>query len=130
MPRIAVVRTEITPGGGGTVANNLVALGAGRVAVVGTIGNDGFGQELTGALASRGIDSELLVKAPGSQTFTYTKLLNAETGVEDLPRVDFINSKPLSEETERRLLNRLNAHVGAFDVIIVSDQAETEQGAW
>lgn len=126
--RVGVVRSEVTPGGGGTVANNLVALGAGRVAVVGTIGDDGFGHELTGALASCGIASELLVKAPGFQTFTYTKLLNAETGVEDLPRVDFINSKPLSSETERRLLNRLNAHVGGFDVIIVADQSETEQG--
>lgn len=126
--RVGVVRTEVTPGGGGTVANNLSALGAGRVAVVGAIGDDGFGMELTAALAARGIESELLVKAQGFQTFTYTKLLNIETGVEDLPRVDFINSKPLSEETERRLLNRLNAHVGGFDVIIVADQAETDQG--
>ena len=32
IPRIGVVRTEVTAGAGGTVANNLAALGAGRVA--------------------------------------------------------------------------------------------------
>jgi rfaE bifunctional protein kinase chain/domain len=128
IPRVGVVRTRVTPGGGGTVASNLVALGAGRVGVAGTIGDDGFGHELTGALAAYGIESELLVKAPGFQTFTYTKLLNSKTDKEDLPRIDFINAKPMAEEAERRLLNRLNAHISGFDVVVVSDQAETEQG--
>ena len=35
--RIAVVKTMVTPGAGGTVANNLAALGAGRVAVLGAV---------------------------------------------------------------------------------------------
>jgi bifunctional ADP-heptose synthase (sugar kinase/adenylyltransferase) len=30
IPRIGVVRTEVTPGAAGTVANNLIALEAGR----------------------------------------------------------------------------------------------------
>ena len=46
IPRVAVVSTEVTAGGGGTVANNLAALGAGRVAVLGVVGRDGFGYEL------------------------------------------------------------------------------------
>ena len=32
IPRTGVVSTEVTPGAGGTVANNLAALGVGRVA--------------------------------------------------------------------------------------------------
>ena len=39
----------MTPGAGGTVANNLAALGVGRVAVLGVIGDDGFGFELARA---------------------------------------------------------------------------------
>ena len=35
IPRIGVVSTEVTPGAGGTVGNNLAALGVGRVAVRG-----------------------------------------------------------------------------------------------
>jgi bifunctional ADP-heptose synthase (sugar kinase/adenylyltransferase) len=40
IPRIGVVRTEVTPGAGGTVANNLAALGVGRIAVLGAVGDD------------------------------------------------------------------------------------------
>ncbi len=49
IPRTAVVATEVTAGAAGTVANNLSALGAGRVAVLGCIGDDGFGVELVAA---------------------------------------------------------------------------------
>lgn len=128
IPRLGVVSTEVTPGAGGTIANNLVALGAGRVTVLGAIGDDGSGYELERALRARGIESSLLVKAAGLQTFTYTKLLNAETGQEDQPRIDFINTRPLPRDVEQEVLRRFNANVADFDVILVSDQAETGQG--
>lgn len=80
IPRVGVVSTEITPGAGGTVANNLAALGIGRVAVLGIVGDDGFGYELKKALSGRGISPELLVASPDVPTFTYTKLINISTG--------------------------------------------------
>lgn len=128
IPRVGVVATAVTPGAGGTVANNLAALGAGRVAVLGAVGRDGFGEELRWALDERGIDHSLLVTDPAIQTFTYTKLLNLATGDENLPRLDFINTKSLDAPTERRLIEGLVAAAPAFDVILVSDQAETSQG--
>jgi rfaE bifunctional protein kinase chain/domain len=128
IPRIGVVSTEVTPGAAGTIANNLAALGAGHVAVLGMVGDDGFGYELRAALAARGISHELLVDAPGVPTFTYTKLINAQTGEEDLPRVDFVYTNPLPERVERELIARLEHAAYAYDVILVSDQAETTQG--
>src|SRR5919202_1245859 len=65
IPRIGVVATEVTPGAGGTVANNLAALGAGRVSVLGALGDDGFGFELSRELGRRGIQSDLCVRVPG-----------------------------------------------------------------
>jgi rfaE bifunctional protein kinase chain/domain len=127
IPRIAVVATEVTPGAAGTVANNLAALGAGRVDVLGVVGRDGFGHELAGALAARGIGTDLLVAAD-IPTFTYTKLLNCRTGEEDLPRVDFINTRPPASEAERELVARFERFAADYDVILVSDQAETETG--
>jgi len=127
IPRTAVVSTEVTPGAGGTVANNLAALGVGRVAVLGVLGNDGFGYELRQALAVRGIEPHLLVTVPGLQTFTYTKVINARTGVEDQPRLDFINARPLPPEIEAQLVDWFRAEAGAYDVILISDQAETGQ---
>jgi len=127
IPRLGVVRTEVTPGAGGTVANNLAALGAGKVAVLGAIGRDGFGFELKGALHARGIATDLCV-GTHAQTFTYTKIINAETGVEDQPRLDFINTEPLPRVAERQILANLRRAVLSCDVILIADQAETKAG--
>jgi rfaE bifunctional protein kinase chain/domain len=128
IPRIGVVATEVTPGGGGTIACNLVALGVGRVAVLGVLGEDGHGYELRHALKAKSISSELLIGSDELSTFTYTKLINAATGVEDQPRVDFINTRPLPWAIERQIVAGLRDNAKIFDVIFVSDQAETEQG--
>jgi rfaE bifunctional protein kinase chain/domain len=125
LDRVAVVDTLITAGAGGTVGNNLAALGAARVAVLGVMGDDGFGYELRQALSRAGIDSTLMVTGPVS-TFTYTKLLNRETGEEDLGRIDFVNPAAVPPDVERAVLDRLRTVAREFDAIIVSDQAETE----
>jgi len=126
IPRVGVIATEVTPGAAGTVANNLASLGAGRVDVLGMIGNDGFAYELRRALSARGISPDLLVDAPGVPTFTYTKLINRATGEEDLPRIDYVYTQPLPEAVEREIVARLEG--ARYDVIVVSDQAETAQG--
>jgi rfaE bifunctional protein kinase chain/domain len=128
IPRIGVVATEVTPGAAGTIANNLAALKTGKVAVLGLVGDDGFGHELRGALEARGISSELLLGAPRIPTFTYTKLINSKTGEEDLPRVDFVNTQPLPETLDRELVSILERAAADYDVILVSDQAETSAG--
>jgi rfaE bifunctional protein kinase chain/domain len=128
IPRLGIVSTQVTPGGGGTVANNLAALGAGTVAVLGVRGDDGFGFELERALGQRGITTQLMVKLAGWQTFTYTKLLNSQTGEEDQPRVDFISTQPLPAEAEKQVVENLRAAIEEFDVVLVADQAETAAG--
>ena len=126
--RLAVVHTEVSAGAGGTVANNLAALGIGRVAVLGAMGTDGFGHELVDALSRRRISPELMIRSEELPTFTYTKLINTQTGVEDQPRVDFIFNRELPERIERRLVDNLWEFGRAFDVIFVADQAETSRG--
>jgi rfaE bifunctional protein kinase chain/domain len=128
IPRTAVISTEVTPGAAGTIANNLASLGAGRIAILGMAGDDGFGYELRRALVSRGITPDLLVDAPGIPTFTYTKLINDVTGAEDLPRVDFVYTRELPAAIDRELVARFELAAPEFDVILVSDQAETELG--
>ena len=126
--RTAVVSTETTAGAAGTIANNLAALGAGDVAVLGIIGDDGFGFELSRALTSRGISTDAILRTTQVQTFTYTKLINVASGVEDLGRVDFVNTADLPEEIETRMIGRFREICGRFDLVIVSDQAETAAG--
>jgi bifunctional ADP-heptose synthase (sugar kinase/adenylyltransferase) len=69
-----------------------------------------------------------LLRAPSLPTFTYTKLLNCVTGEEDLPRIDFVNTRPIPAEIEKQLVQRFEEAASGYDVILVSDQAETEQG--
>jgi rfaE bifunctional protein kinase chain/domain len=128
IPRIAVTRTVCTPGAAGTVAGNLASLQAKKVAVLGLIGDDGFGFELEKSLEERKISPEPVVRWNGLATFTYTKLINKTDGVEDQPRVDFIQAEGVPPDADRALVDRLHTFWSEFDVIIVSDQAETEYG--
>jgi len=128
IPRIAVVHTDTTAGAAGTIANNLAALGVTGVSILGAIGDDGCGFELTRALAKRGVSSEPSIRTPLIQTFTYTKLINDATSVEDLPRVDFINTADLPREVEQQIIERFEKIAHTFDLVIISDQAETSSG--
>lgn len=126
IPRVAVMRTESTPGAGGTVANNLASLGVGRVSVLGVVGDDGYGFELRQALTERGIRADLLQVAERRQTFTYTKLINRTTGAEDLPRVDFLYEP--SDTANRAVLDAIPQAVDEHDLILIADQSETNGG--
>ncbi len=129
IPRTAVIRYQVTPGAGGTVTNNLKELGAGSVEIIAVAGDDANGFELERALRRRGIGAEHLIRAADRQTFTYTKLLNRKTGMEDLPRVDFINTAPPSAAVEQAVLAALSASVPRADVVLVADQSEIAAGA-
>ena len=128
LDRIAVTSVEKTPGGGGTVANNLAAFGIARVAVLGLAGDDGHGFELARALDQRGIESAGLIRSPLVTTFTYTKIINGVTGIEDRPRIDYVQAVPIPESLEREMARRLREIYAAFDVIFIADQAETAVG--
>jgi len=128
LDRIAVVSLECTPGGGGSVASNLAALGLARVAVLGVAGDDGHGYELARALCSRGIETGGLIQSRDIATFTYSKLIDGETGIEDRSRVDFVESKPMPAHLARRIAGQAVEWASDFDVIIGIDQAETQVG--
>src|SRR3954465_4239791 len=66
-----VTRVRSYPGAAGTVVNNLVALGVGRVCVAAVIGDDGEGYELRQALG--GVEARWVFTHPERRTPTYTK---------------------------------------------------------
>jgi rfaE bifunctional protein kinase chain/domain len=128
IPRVAVVEYERTPGAAGTVASNLAALGVGRVAVLGVVGEDGHGFELERALDARRIEHSVLVRDAAGLTFTYTKLINRSNGVEDLPRVDYLTPRDLPEDVTSQVVERFARIAPQFDVVFVSDQMEIGSG--
>jgi sugar/nucleoside kinase (ribokinase family) len=96
--------------------------------MLGVAGNDGFGFELVQALEAIQVSTECVVRSSALPTFTYTKLINAVTDEEDQPRVDFVNPRPIPSDIDHELAKRLREVAGSYDVILVSDQAETSQG--
>src|SRR5262249_52508981 len=76
-----VVGVRPSPGAAGTVINNLVALGVGRVCPVAVLGDDGEGYELRRALARlKVVDDSRLYLADSRRTPTYTKPMLHQPG--------------------------------------------------
>src|SRR5882724_11984506 len=81
LPVHNVVRVRSQPGAAGTILNNLVALGVGRIFPVGFCGEDGEGYELLRALHSLpGVDATHFFQTGLRRTFTYCKPLIMEPG--------------------------------------------------
>src|SRR5713226_7790661 len=80
-----VVGVRSYPGAAGTVINNLVALGVGRIVPIAMIGEDGEGFELLQALRKMpSVDLAHLVMTSERRTPTYAKPMLSKTG--ELPR--------------------------------------------
>src|SRR5271157_2103249 len=102
LPVHNVVRVRAQPGGAGTILNNLVALGVGRIVPVSFCGDDGEGYELRRELA----------KLPGVE----------------LDHFDSKNWTPTPPSLANRLADGLREIASEIDALIVLeqvDQAET-----
>jgi bifunctional ADP-heptose synthase (sugar kinase/adenylyltransferase) len=75
-------------------------------------------------LEQNGIATECLIQSRDICTFTYTKLINAETGSEDLPRVDFIFPRLVPVSLQDSMCQSLLEIHSEFDLILIADQAE------
>lgn len=120
-----VVNVRSYPGAAGTIVNNLVALGVGRVVPVAVIGDDGEGYELRQALDRMpAVDPVAVVSAPGRRTPTYTKPMYCAAGQppRELNRFDIKNRAATPPEVVERLLDRFHSRWYEMDAMIVLDQ--------
>jgi bifunctional ADP-heptose synthase (sugar kinase/adenylyltransferase) len=121
--QVAGVRAD--PGAAGTVINNLLALGVGRVLPVAVIGDDGEGYELRRALAGmKAVDLGGIFAWEGRRTPTYTKPMLHLPGEapQELNRLDIKNRRPLPPAAEERVLAALDAVWQRADALVVLDQ--------
>jgi bifunctional ADP-heptose synthase (sugar kinase/adenylyltransferase) len=120
-----VVRIRSYPGAAGTILNNLVALGVGRVVPIAVIGDDGEGYELRQALARMpAVDPVAVLTEPSRRTPTYTKPMLGVTGQppRELNRLDIKNRTPTPPEVEEKLLDHFCPRWHELDALIVLDQ--------
>lgn len=125
-----VVAVRAQPGGAGTVLNNLIALGVGRVEVVGFRGDDGEGYELQrGLQAAPGVSTEHFLTASDRRTFTYCKplVVRPDEPPVELNRLDSKNWTPTPEALERRLIDSLRAVAEVCDAVILLEQVDAPE---
>jgi rfaE bifunctional protein kinase chain/domain len=127
LPVHNVVRVRAQPGGAGTVVNNLVALGVGRIVPVSFCGDDGEGYELRRELAALpGVRLDHFVTTPERRTFTYCKPILVESGRApvELNRLDSKNWTLTPDSLTERLADGLRQIAVDLDAIVVLEQVD------
>ncbi len=120
LPTRAVRKQRYSLGGAGNVANNLAAMGVGRVAAFGVLGDDPFGREMLRILQSIGVETaRVLAQGPGWATPVYIKPI--EAGKEQ-GRIDFGGANALAPGVASALLGALREELGGLDLVIINQQ--------
>ncbi|GAB4300014.1 MAG: D-glycero-beta-D-manno-heptose-7-phosphate kinase [Desulfuromonadia bacterium] len=114
---VDVRREEMRLGGAGNVVNNLRDYGVG-VRVAGVIGGDDTGTRLVHAFTQKGVDVGALMEDPNRRTGIKTRVIASH---QQIVRVDRESRLPLSDEVERRFIQRLSSAIDGVDVVVISD---------
>src|SRR5258708_27461333 len=119
-----VARIRCYPGAGGTVLNNLRALGVGTLHAVSAIGDDGEGYELLRALRDRQVNTDAVVIRSDRMTPTYTKpMLSQPPGAaRELNRLDIKNRSAAPADQDRQVISKLDDLVPRVKAVIIADQ--------
>lgn len=124
-------RITNAPGALGTVMNNLAALGAGKLAPLTVIGEDGQGFDLRKSLAALPVDDRCILVDPARLTPTYTKPMRPmpDGSWRELNRLDLRTRGPLSPEMSQAVVDVAAKLIEHVDALIVLDQInETDWG--
>ncbi len=127
LPVYNVVHVRAQPGGAGTIANNLSALGIGKIYPLGFAGEDGEGFELWRALERQpSVRLTHFVKTAQRRTFTYCKPLVVSTDRPpvELNRLDSKNWTTTPGKVESELVDRLSRLAEHIDGLMVLDQVD------
>lgn len=116
----SVVKHAYSPGGASNIVANVAALKPNSIKVIGVVGGDIYGYELTKILKGYGADtSSLTVQKNNFNTYTYIKKLYGEK--ED-PRIDFGLNNKRSKETDFEILKNIRIALESNDVLIFNQQ--------
>ena len=123
MPAYQVHRKFLSAGVGGTITNNLRALGA-QVICIGIVGEDGEGWELLNCLRRVGADISHMVRSDSLCTCTYTKPMRMGTdGIyREMNRLDFRSICERPMELQREMMCQLESVLDMADGVIITDQ--------
>jgi len=122
VPVLRVVERQDRVGGAGSVALNVLALGA-HVHCVGLLGKDPFGDRVERFLADAGADTHGLLRVEDRPTITKTRLvgLAEHRHRQQILRVDDEVVRPPSEADSARLVEAVQSALPDADVVCLED---------
>jgi D-beta-D-heptose 7-phosphate kinase/D-beta-D-heptose 1-phosphate adenosyltransferase len=120
VPVVAVNDHSFTLGGAGNVANNLRALDA-DVAFAGTVGDDGFGDQVRAMLRAEQVDEAGIFTLHGRPTTRKTRVVAHN---QQVVRADWESAAPLAELDDARVAAFVRERAAACDAVICSDYAK------
>ena len=116
VPVVWAQSESVMPGGSANVANNIRALG-GKVALVGIVGTDRWGETLLGDLAGRAIDTTGVLKTARPTTVKTRVIAHHQQVV----RLDREQREPLPAKTVERLAAIVRSRIASVDALIIED---------
>jgi len=118
-----VEEKRLFPGAGGTITNNLRALGV-PVFCVGLTGDDGEGYELHKELKNIGANTDFMITSNEIMTGTYIKPMQSTDGktYTEMNRIDIRNFKETPGDLESQLLEKLELALAYTHGVIIIDQ--------
>ncbi|MFT4542369.1 MAG: D-beta-D-heptose 7-phosphate kinase/D-beta-D-heptose 1-phosphate adenosyltransferase [Planctomycetota bacterium] len=116
IPVLGAKHSELRLGGAGNVAANLRAMGA-EVNLLSVVGDDEYGRSLQQKLEEVGARASLVLD-PSRPTIEKTRLMS---GVQQMLRVDWEDTRPLAGKPLEQLLDRLKSALAEADAVILSD---------
>ncbi|MGO8738751.1 D-glycero-beta-D-manno-heptose-7-phosphate kinase [Rhodoblastus sp.] len=108
------------PGGASNVGRNIAALG-GKCILIGAIGDDSTGRELTQILAAVGGIEADMVTVEGRPTAEKTRFV---AHGQHLLRMDREKAQPLSAEAESAVIGKVARHIARCRALVLSDYAK------
>ncbi len=110
-------------GGASNAAHNVSTLNAGKVSVVGIVGNDYQSNDLRKAFDEAGINCNYLITDEKRKTITKTRISGScsQSVTQQIVRIDRQTSEPVSKETENEIINTIEKILPEYDAVILSD---------
>lgn len=116
-------KTKIILGAASNAAHNIASLNGGKVSIIGTYGDDYYGQVLLKAFEDAKVDTSYMVKAPERATTVKTRISGScsQSVTQQIVRIDRETKGWLSKETEDKVVANIEKAIPEFDGVILSD---------
>lgn len=117
IPVLAARSSELRLGGAGNVAANIRSMEA-EVSIIGVVGEDELGRAMRTTFETLGIDASQMVVDETRPTIEKTRMMS---GVQQMLRVDWEDTRPIEGEALQAMLSRLSDAVAKADAVVLSD---------